>query len=602
MKISEFIFNTGVLHKVSKPQRYFGGEYNETNKKNAEVKIAMCFPDLYDVGMSHTGFHILYNTFNSVKNTSCERVFLPWFDMIEEMQKYSIPLWSLETLRPVKEFDVLGITLQYELSYTNAVKIIDLSGIPVWAKDRTENDPIVLAGGPCASNPEPVADFFDVIFVGDGETAAEEISEIISKKISRKDKLKEFSKKEGFYVPSLYKTKKSERGLIIPYTDNKEIPDKVKAKKVYDLNTVEFPDSQIVSNTRLVHERAIVEVMRGCNRGCRFCHAGMYYRPVRERNADTISKKSIDLLKKTGYPELSLLSLSTLDHSNLEEMVDNMLPFLEERKIGLSLPSSRVDKFGLEISSKLDTGRKSGLTFAPEAGSQRMRDNINKGINEDEITEVIKTAKETGWKKVKLYFMIGLPGETTEDIEEICALARKIRKESRMRDITVNASILVPKPHTPFQYAEFCGTDEAKEKAKILSALKKEKFTVRIHDVYESYVEAIFSRGDRNLSKIIYDAVFKENAIFQQTEDNFNFRAWARIFNENDFDSSVYLKEFSTEDELPWNIIDMLISEKFFISEWQKSKEEILTPDCRWNKCSVCGVCIENDYKICKEK
>lgn len=580
------------------PGRYLGDEYNQINKKSKHT-ISLCFPDLYEIGMSHTGFQILYNHFNNSRdNVSCERVFLPWKDMIEEMEKSNIDLFTLENFKSIRQTDILAFTLQYELSYTNMLKVIELSKIPLYSKERQETDPIIMAGGPCTTNPEPIADFIDVFFIGDGEAVIDDISRIVEMEITREEKIKEFSKIDGFYIPTYYKTIQSERGLAIPKPKNHQIKERVKVNKVVDLNKYDFPTEQLVPNIQIVHHRANIEVMRGCNRGCRFCHAGMFYRPVRERDSEFISKKVKETIQKTGFNEISLLSLSTLDYSDLDNVLNNIQDYLKENRISISLPSSRVDKFGLEISRKIKSGRKSGLTFAPEAGSQKLRDAINKGISEEDIDEVMKIAVENGWRKVKLYFMIGLPTETDKDVEAIVELARKIKKEYKIKNLNVNVSIFVPKTHTPFEYAEFLDMETIKRRIKILYDMKKYKIKLSVHDPYESFVEALLARGDRNLSKLIEYITFEEDGIFQQNDKNFNFSSWGRGLQKFNIDTEKYLKEFSLTEEKPWKVIDTLIEDKFLENEWKKSKDHSLTPDCRWDKCSLCGVCINKEYEL----
>jgi len=601
--ISNFLFNNGTLHRVEKPSRYTGAEYNQRNiNKESEYKIALCFPDLYEVGMSHTGFHILYDLFNKFKDLSTERVFLPWFDMIDELEKNDIPLYSLESFNPIKNFDILGITLQYELCYTNVLKILSLSKIPVYSKDRKDDDPIVIAGGPCTSNPEPYADFFDAVYIGDGEVFTENLYNVLKSSKSRKERLNILSKTEGVYVPSLYKMELSEKGYLIPKSLNENVPSKIKIQKVFNLNDYPINTNQIVPNIDIVHNRANVEIMRGCNRGCRFCHAGMFYRPIRERDVETLKKDIYDILNNTGYKELSLLSLSSLDYSKLKDLLESISPHLEENRVSLSLPSSRVDKFGLDISSNINSGRKTGLTFAPEAGSQKMRDGINKGLTEEEIFNVVNFAKSKGWSKLKLYFMIGLPGETDEDVHSIVDLAKNLKFKSKIKDLNINVSIFIPKAHTPFQFASFLDIDSIKRRKQILYDLKKYRINLRIHDHKESFTEAVFAVGDRSLSKVIYDAAFKYNAIFQQSGDNFDVFIWEKLFEEHKINVEKFLNEKDVKEALPWDIIDVLISRNFLEDEWNKSKKELITKDCRDFSCSLCGVCIESDLSNIKSK
>ncbi|GAB6188473.1 TIGR03960 family B12-binding radical SAM protein [Marinitoga arctica] len=587
MNIAKWLFSSGVLHRVRKPARYIGGEYNNIikNTKN-KIRIGLMFPDLYEVGMSHTGFQILMHSFNRKENVFAERIFLPWKDMIEEMKNSNIPLYTLETFTPVNKLDLIGITLQYELSYTNIIHALKLGNIPIYTKDRTEKDPIIIAGGPCASNPEPIADFIDGFYNGDGEEVIDDLIKILSQNISREEKIKKLHETPGFYVPKYYTIKETKSGFVIPEYENR-----IKIRKVKDLNNVEFPVEQIVPKIRTIHNRAIVEIMRGCNRGCRFCHAGFYYRPVRERTTDEIIKLSLKTLEKTGYNELSLLSLSTLDYSDLEKVLNKLEPFLKENRISISLPSSRVDKFGIEIGSKISGARKTGLTFAPEAGSQRLRDVINKNISEEEILNVVEYAKKSGWRRIKLYFMIGLPTETEDDVRAIVDLTKKIKHITKIKDITVNVSIFIPKPHTPFEKERFYQPKEIKEKIKILNEVKKFA-KLKVHDPYVSLIEALLSRGDRILSELIYKVALEENAIFDEWDEEFDFRKWARKINELGINTELYLDKIKAS-ELPWKVIDILLKEEFINDEIENAKNEVLTGDCRWDVCSLCGVCIK---------
>lgn len=591
MNIGKWLFSSGVLHRVRKPARYIGGEYNIKIKdpKN-KIRIGLMFPDLYEVGMSHTGFQILNHAFNLKENVFTERIFLPWKDMIEEMKKASIPLYTLETYTPIKNLHLIGITLQYELSYTNVVHALKLGGIPVYSKDRAEEDPIIIAGGPSASNPEPIADFIDAFYNGDGEVVIDDLISILSKDISREEKIKLLHETKGFYVPKYYSVRKTKYGFVIP-----EYEERIKIRKIKDLNKAEFPAKQIVPKIKTIHNRAIVEIMRGCNRGCRFCHAGFYYRPVRERTAESIINLSLKTLEKTGYNEISLLSLSTLDYTDLERVLNELAPFLKENRISISLPSSRVDRFGIEIGSKISGARKTGLTFAPEAGSQRLRNVINKNISEEEILNVAEYAKKSGWRRIKLYFMIGLPTETEEDVRAIVDLTRKIKKHTKLKDITVNVSIFIPKPHTPFEREGFYQPKEIKEKIKILNEVRKFA-KLKVHDPYVSLIEALLSRGDRQLSELIYKVAVEENAIFDEWDEEFDFRKWARKINELGINTEKYLGKIET-NELPWKIIDILLKEEFIEKEMKRANEENTTEDCRWDICTLCGVCIKTGLK-----
>lgn len=591
MNISEFLFKTGILDRVIKPSRYIGGEYNSKNKKYSKNKIALCFPDVYEVGMSFTGYTILYDLFNSKKDLSAERVFLPWFDMISFMEKYNIHLYSLENYIPIKEFDILGITLQYELSYTNIIKILSLSDIPILSKERSDKDPIIIGGGPCAGNPEPIADFFDLFLLGDGEDFVDDLNNILNKENNRNERINMISKLEGVYNPNKYNTIISKNNFIIP-----DIKNIIKSRKVYDLNNFSIPENPIVPNIESVHNRAVIEIMRGCKRGCRFCQAGMIYRPVRERSLEKIKSSVLNIIKNTGYKEISFLSLSTLDYTLIKDLLKDIYPILKEKRISVSLPSSRIDKFSLDITEKLSSGRKASLTFAPEAGSQKLRNIINKNITEEEIISVLKLAKTKGWKKVKLYFMIGLPYETNEDIEELVKLVIKLKKITQIKDIKVNVSVFIPKSHTPFQFAKFNSYEEINEKRKILFKLKERNIQVKIHNYYESLIEAILARGDRNLSKVLIDVCFN-NGIFQQSEDNFIYELWSNSFIKHNIDTKKYLNNLDNIDILPWQKLSYHISNSFFHKDWNDSKEQKPLVHCSNEKCVLCGVCSNKNYR-----
>ncbi len=595
-----------ILTKVQKPTRYTGGELNSVmkNPTDADCRFGFCFPDVYEIAMSHLGLKILYHTLNTRSDTYCERVFAPWPDMAEEMKKNDMRLFALETGDEVTHFDMLGFTLQYELSYSNVIYMLDLAGIPVLAKDRTEEDPIVCGGGMCAYNAEPIADVFDFFLLGEGEDSIHwVVDEYIkwkkSGKKSKQDYLKAIAKLDGVYVPSFYDISYNDDGTIKAIEPNQpEAKTTVTKTIMKDFDSAFAPETIIVPYGEVVHDRVMLEVFRGCIRGCRFCEAGYVYRPVRERSADTLTSLADKLLTCSGYDEISLSSLSTSDYTQLKELTDNLLEFTEDKKIGLSLPSLRIDNFSLELMKKVQKVRKSGITFAPEAGTQRLRDVINKNITEDNVMTSAKMLFEGGWTNVKLYFMIGLPTETDEDVLGIAELSNKvldqyfsIPKEERAKNIniTTSTSSFIPKPFTAFQWAKQDTRDEIIRKQKLLqSSITSRKIKYNWHNNRISYLEGVFARGDRRLCPAVIEAV-RRGCCFDGWDELFKFDTWMEVFNDLGIDSDWYMRQRSYDEILPWDHISVGISKDFFIRENEKAKKGETTPNCR-QQCSGCGV------------
>lgn len=596
-----------ILSNVMKPTRYTGGELNSVikNPDEVDVRFGFCFPDTYEIAMSHLGLKILYHTLNNRSDTYCERVFAPWTDMEEEMKKRGMKLFALETGDEITHFDMLGFTLQYELSYSNVVNMLMLGGIPVRAKDRDESYPIVCGGGPCAYNAEPVADIFDFFMMGEGEEIIHEVTDEYVKwkksgKKNKKDYLEVIAKIEGVYVPSFYDVEYNEDNTIKSVTPNNENAKLRVTKRIMrDFDKTEAPETIIVPFGEVVHDRVMLEVMRGCLRGCRFCQAGYIYRPLRERKSDTLLSLADSLLSCSGYDEISLSSLSTSDFSGLKDLTDGLLDITEEKKIGLSLPSLRIDNFSLELMEKVQKVRKTGITFAPEAGTQRLRDVINKNITEDNITKSTDLLFRGGWTNVKLYFMIGLPTETMEDVLGIADLAKKvldvywaIPKEERAKqiNITVSTSSFVPKPFTAFQWAAQDCRDTLIEKQNALkSAITSKKIRYNWHDNKTSYLEGVFARGDRRLCEVIIRAVEK-GCKFDGWGEHFKFDTWLEAFDELNIDPDFYnLRERSYDEILPWDHIDIGVTKEFFIRENEKAKAAKTTKNCR-EQCAGCGI------------
>ena len=593
-----------ILQYVQKPARYTGGELNSVVKdaNKVDIRYAFCFPDLYEIGMSHLGMKILYSLVNDRDDAWCERVFAPDLDMEEQMRKNNVQLFALESGDYIKDFDMIGFTLLYELCYSNVLNMLDLAGVPIFAKDRTELTPIVCVGGPCACNPEPIAEFCDIIFLGDGEETTNQVIDLLKECKKNGCTKKEFLLKakdiRGIYVPSLYEDSYNDDGTLkeLKPLDNAPLP--IKKAVVKDLNTCPYPKEFVVPFINIVHDRAVEEIFRGCIRGCRFCQAGFIYRPIREKSVETINKQAKALIESTGYDELSLCSLSTSDHSQVNEMLTSLIDWTAKDKINLSLPSLRVDNFSDELVDKLSKVRRSGLTFAPEAGTQRLRDVINKNVTEDEVINTCTKAFDGGWTNVKLYFMMGLPTETMEDIEGIADLGMKVihafynnpnRQKGKGLQVSISCASFIPKPFTPFQWEPEDSMESLKAKQKhLLESIPTRKIRVSYHDTPTSLLEGVLARGDRRLSKVLYSA-FKKGCKFDSWDEHFNFDAWMEAFDENGIDPYFYTKRKRDFSELlPWDHIDCGVSRKFLERENLKAHENKTTPHCRI-QCAGCG-------------
>ena len=604
------------LLKVQKPGKYVGGELNSVvkDKKDVNIRFAFCFPDTYEVGMSHLGMKILYSQFNSVPDIWCERVFAPWIDMEEIMRQHNIPLYALESGDPISQFDFIGFTLQYELSFTNVLNMLKLGNIPVCSKDRKGLKNIVVAGGPCACNPEPLADFIDIFFIGEGEEVDLEVMELYRKckeeNTTREEFLIRASQIKGCYVPSLYDVSYNEDGTIKAVTPKHNAPKKVQKRLMMNMDESYYPENFVVPNTEIVHDRAMEEIFRGCIRGCRFCQAGFLYRPVREKSPEVINRQCHTLCNNTGYDEVSLSSLSSSDYTQIVPLLEKLNEWSVDEKVSISLPSLRVDGFSDDIMSKIKTVRKSGLTFAPEAGSQRLRDAINKNVAEDELLSTCSVAFSGGWTRVKLYFMIGLPTETMEDVNAIPALGKSVvdefyknpnRPKGKAVSVTVSASSFVPKPFTPFQWEPQDTIETIHQKQQsIKENIESKKITFNYHDADTSFLEAVFARGDRKLCKAMLKACEKDFH-FDGWGECFDLQKWLDLFEECGIDPAFYAnrkREFT--EILPWDHIDYGIKKEFLIDECKKAYESKTTPNCR-EDCSKCGanrfgggVCFEN--------
>ena len=601
--------NDEILLNIEKPARYIGNEVNSVmkDKDQVDIRFAMCFPDVYEIGMSHLGIQILYHMFNERPDVWCERVYSPWPDLDARMRKDNIPLFALESQDPIRAFDFLGITIQFEMCYTNILQVLELSGIPLEASERTEEDPIVIGGGPCVYNPEPIAEFFDVFYIGEGETAYDQLFDVYKKNKaegkSRREFLEAACQIPGIYVPMFYDVEYQEDGTLRSFTRNYEkAPEVIEKQVLMDVTHAPYPKAPVVPFIKATQDRVVLEIQRGCIRGCRFCQAGMIYRPTRERDVEELKKWADTMLKTTGNEEISLSSLSSSDYSKLPELINYLMEICPERGVNISLPSLRIDAFSLDVMKKVQDIKKSSLTFAPEAGSQRMRNVINKGLTEEDILEGAGKAFEGGWNKVKLYFMLGLPTETEEDIKGIAHLSEKIAeryyeipKDQRNGkcQITASSSFFIPKPFTPFQWAPMNRKEEFLEKARIVKAevramLNQKSIRYNYHEADISMLEGVLARGDRRTAKVVLQA-YRNGALFDSWSEYFRPEAWEKAFEETGIDPDFYtVRERSVDELLPWDFINAGVSKKFLIREWEQAKAETVTPNCR-QRCSGCG-------------
>ena len=595
-----------ILVRVQKPSRYAGGEWNAVKKdwEQMSVKMAFAFPDVYEVGMSHLGLQILYHIVNKRKDALLERVFAPWTDMEAELRKEKMLLFSLESQRPLVDFDIIGFTLQYEMSFSNILNMLDLAGLPVRSAHRDASMPLIIAGGPCAFNPEPIADFIDLFVIGEGEEVINELldafKELRDQGVDRPTMLSQLAKIPGVYVPSLYTVQYREDSTIAAVTPvNGEVPAKIGKRIVRDFDNVDFPSKPIVPTMGVVHDRVMVEVLRGCTRGCRFCQAGVLYRPVREKTPETLVRQVEEMITNTGHDEISLTSLSTADYTGVAPLVKNLLDIYGERGVNVSLPSLRLDAFSIDLAKEVQKVRKSGLTFAPEAGTQRLRDVINKNVTEQNLVDAVTSAFQNGWSSVKLYFMIGLPTETYEDLDGIANMAKKVVQigyqcgvpKGRLK-VTVSTSSFVPKAHTAFQWEPQDTLEELREKQKYLKEkLRDKRISYNWHDSQTSFLEAVFAKGDRRLGAVL-ETAWSKGARFDGWSEHFNYQVWMEAFAQENIDPKWYAyREISYDEVLPWDHLDAGVSKRFLVREHKKAMASNPTVDCRTGNCTGCGLC-----------
>lgn len=611
-----------ILMSIEKPARYIGGEYNSVmkDKEQVDVRFCMCFPDVYEIGMSHLGIQILYDMFNRREDTWCERVYSPWPDLHKVMKEQHIPLFALESQDPLKEFDFLGITLQYEMCYTNILQVLDLAEIPIWSKDREKGDPIVIGGGPCSYNPEPIADFFDIFYIGEGETVYGDLIELYKiykhSDMTREEFLIKVSQIPGLYVPVLYDVTYHKDGTIASFGPKyEEVPKTILKQVVTDMSSAVYPEKPVVSYMKVTQDRVVLEIMRGCIRGCRFCQAGMIYRPTRPKDVNVLKHYAEAMLDNTGQEEITFSSLSSSDYQSLPELTDCLIEKMDNNHVNISLPSLRIDAFSLDVMQKIQDIKKNSLTFAPEAGTQRLRNVINKGLTKENILNGSLQAFLGGWNKVKLYFMMGLPTETYDDITGIADLSEEISelyfanipKEKRDGRVMVSASAsyFVPKPFTPFQWAPMITPEEFQKRAyfvkdKFREAKNHKSLKFAYHEADITILEGLLARGDRKLCQVIYD-VYQSGQIFDAWTEYFDKSNWDNALEKNHIDIGFYTYRDRCVDEiLPWDFIDIGVTRKFMEKEWERAQAEVVTPNCRM-KCSGCGaakfgggVCFEN--------